>query len=131
MLEHELPLAIWHDRLGHPSDSVLLPLLKHFNLSSSNTSKSFCYPCLQGKLHKLPFSHSTSVSTFPLQLIHTDVWGPSPQISVNGFNYYVSFVDDMSKYTWLYPIKLKSDVSTVFKTFKLLVENLLSLKSKC
>lgn len=52
------------------------------------------------------------------------------QKSINGFHYHVSSVDDYSKFAWLYPIMLKSDVLFVFKTFKSLVESLFKTRIK-
>jgi transposase InsO family protein len=75
-------------------------------------------------MHKLPFGNSSIKSTFPLQYIYSDVWGPAPVDSVNGFKYYLIFVDNYTKYVWLYPLKAKSEVSTVFPRFKALVEKL-------
>jgi histone deacetylase 1/2 len=53
------------------------------------------------------------MSTYPLQLIHSDVLGPAPE-SVGRHTYYVSFIDDYSKYTWIYLLRKKSDVFHVF-----------------
>jgi transposase InsO family protein len=62
--------------------------------------------------------------------VYSDVWGPAPFISVDGFLYYVIFIDHFSKYVWLYPLKLKSDVSRIFPIFKNLVENQFNCKIK-
>jgi hypothetical protein len=64
---------------------------------------SMCGACQQGKSHQLAFPKSVSMSQAPLELIHSDVWGPTP-MSVGRKIYYVSFVDDFSKYTWIYLI---------------------------
>jgi histone deacetylase 1/2 len=61
------------------------------------------------------------VSTAPLQLIFSDVWGPAPT-SVGRHDYYVSFIDDYSKFTWIYLLKHKSDVAAAFVSFQTLVE---------
>jgi histone deacetylase 1/2 len=61
------------------------------------------------------------VSQAPLDLIFSDVWGPTPT-SIGRHTYYVSFIDDYSKYTWIYLIKKKSDVFQVFYDFQNLVE---------
>ena len=45
---------------------------------------------------------SLSASLTPLEVVRSDVWGPSPIISSNGNQYYVSFIDDFSKLTWLF-----------------------------
>lgn len=65
-----------------------------------------------------------------LSLLHSDVWGPSPGVSVSGFRYYVSFVDDFSKYTWIFPLVSNSDVSSVIRTFVPFAENMLSCTLK-
>jgi hypothetical protein len=56
--------------------------------------------------------------------------GPSPTLSVNKNRYYVSFVDDYSKFNWLFPIKAKSDVYLVFIKFLAHVERLFFCKLK-
>jgi len=58
----------------------------------------------KAKSHQLPYPQSDSVSSFPLQLVFSDVWGPAPS-SVGHYQYYVSFIDDFSKYTWIYLLK--------------------------
>jgi histone deacetylase 1/2 len=83
--------------------------------------------CQQGKIHQLPFSLSQHIITAPLELIYSDVCGPA-KTSVSGHNYYVSFVDAYSRFTWLYLIKRKSDVFNVFLQFQSHVERLLKNK---
>ncbi|PKU77029.1 Retrovirus-related Pol polyprotein from transposon TNT 1-94 [Dendrobium catenatum] len=74
------------------------------------------------KSHRLHFQRSVNNSSFPFELVHSDVWGPVQSISNYGFRYYVSFIDDYSKYTWIYPLLQKSDVFTKFLEFKKMVE---------
>jgi len=66
-------------------------------------------------------------STRPLELIYSDVWGHAPIRSLDGFVYYVIFIDHFSKYIWLYPMKFKSDVFSIFGQFKSLVEKFFNL----
>ncbi|CAH9134641.1 unnamed protein product, partial [Cuscuta epithymum] len=68
-------------------------------------------------------------STTPLYLIHSDVW-QSHVLSPNGFKYYVIFIDDFSRFTWLYPMRHKSEVVRHFQIFKTMFENLLNSKIK-
>jgi histone deacetylase 1/2 len=75
----------------------------------------------------LPYPISTSVSTVPLEQIFSDVWGPAIT-SVNKHLYYVSFIDDFSKFTWIYLIKKHSDVYQAFLNFQKLVERKFSRK---
>jgi histone deacetylase 1/2 len=66
----------------------------------------------------------------PLELIHSDVWGPAPP-SVGGFRYYISFIDDFTKFTWIYLMVDRTDVQRIFVQFKNHVERLLDTKIKC
>jgi hypothetical protein len=124
---------LWHHRLGHPSDRVLVSALPSLSSCISVQNKHVqhhCKHCLIGKMHKLPFEHSKFQSTQPLELIHSDVWGPAPITSFNGYRYYILFVDDYTRFSWLYLLKNKSDVFSTFKTFKATVEKQLSKQIK-
>jgi histone deacetylase 1/2 len=81
------------------------------------------------KSHQLPFPISNHVSTAPLELIYTDVWGPAIP-SVGGFKYYVSFIDDFTKFTWTYFLHAKSEVEHTFLRFQKHAELLLNTKIK-
>lgn len=50
-------------------------------------------------------------------LIHTGMWGPSPVIAFSGHRYYVTFIDDHTRCTWVYLLKRKFDVSTLLTQF--------------
>jgi histone deacetylase 1/2 len=78
-------------------------------------------------VHQLPFNNSAHVTLSPLELIHSDVWGPAVTSS-GGFKYYVSFVDDFSRFTWIYFLKHKSDVERSFYSFQKHVEHLFNSK---
>jgi histone deacetylase 1/2 len=80
-----------------------------------------CDACQKAKSHRLPYPISTSVSSHPLELIFSDIWGPAPE-SAGRHKYYVSFVDDYSKFTWVYLLKHKSQVFEKFREFQNLVE---------
>ena len=98
----------WHHRLDHPHFRVLQNILNKFGLPITHKMKYYhCDVCRSSKSHKLPFSISVHKSTKPLELIHSDVWGPAPILSHFGFSYYVVFVHDFSKYTWLIPLQKK------------------------
>jgi hypothetical protein len=62
------------------------------------------------------------VSTSPLDLVFSDVWGPAPT-SIGRFNYYVSFIDDYPKFTWIYLLGHKSEVFQCFRDFQNSVEH--------
>ena len=82
------------------------------------------------RVRSYPFSVSTSISSQPLALIQCDLWGSSPELSISGYSYYISFIDDCTKYVWLYPLTTKSEAFVTFLKFKTYVENMLSFKIK-
>ena len=114
---------IWHSRLGHASFPVVERVIRNNLLprSTSHHVESVCDSCQKAKSHRFPYSSSENKSCAPLDLIHSDVWGPAP-ISVGNYTYYVSFIDDYSRYTWIYLLKHKSEVFHVFKNFQSHVE---------
>jgi histone deacetylase 1/2 len=114
--------STWHRRLGHPSSFVVQQILRKNNISHSPEINPYvCDPCQLAKSHQLPYPISTSVSTVPLEQVFSDVWGPAP-MSVGKYSYYVSFIDDFSKFTWIYLLKKRSEVYQVFLNFQALVE---------
>lgn len=64
----------------------------------------------------------TILSPGPLHLIHSDKWGPSPELSHGGFRYYLIFVKDFSRFTWIYPLVQKYEAIDYFRIFRLAVE---------
>jgi histone deacetylase 1/2 len=80
-----------------------------------------CDSCQLAKSHQLPYPISSSVSTAPLEQVFSDVWGPAP-LSVGNHSYYVSFIDDFSKFTWIYLLKKRSDMYQAFLNFQQYVE---------
>lgn len=121
--------ARWHSRLGHPSTPIVSRVVSKNKLpcQSKSPSELICDACQKAKIHQLPYSKSVSVSSRPLELIFSDVWGPAPSF-VGGNKFYVSFIDDFSKFTWIYSLKHKSDVFQKFHEFQALVERLLGYK---
>ena len=51
------------------------------------------------------------------EIVHTDVWGPSRSASILGFRYFVTFVDDYSQCTWLFLMKTRAELFSVFQKF--------------
>lgn len=67
------------------------------------------------------------MSSHPLELVFSDVWGPAPDF-VGNKKYYVSFIDDYSKFTSVYFLKHKSEVFQKFHEYQALVERLTGQK---
>lgn len=117
------PVGVWHSKFGHPSSSAVHQILRDHTLPVIDPmqNKEFCEPCQHGKSKQFPFASSTIDSTTPLQLIHTNVWC-SLVMSFSHLRYYVIFIDNYSRFSWLYPLHNKSDVFVSIVKFKELVE---------
>jgi len=120
---------LWHLRLGHTSNRILKHLSIKYNDITFDCSQP-CDTCHFAKQKKLSFPHSTSRNSKFFELIHVDIWGPVATSSVDGFKYFLTVVDDFTRFTWIHLLKFKYDVKTVLPSFILLIENQFSLKLK-
>ncbi|KAJ9556147.1 hypothetical protein OSB04_010761 [Centaurea solstitialis] len=122
----------WHSRLGHVNFDTLFYLHKLGLLSFTALlpKPGVCLSCQMAKNHKLPFELNHKRAAHPLELIHCDVWGPSPVESHDNFRYYIVFVDDHSRFSWLYPLSRKSDVYKAIEVFVAFVQTQFSCKIK-
>lgn len=129
----ELTQMVWHRRLGHLNHRSM-NLMKNGIVSGmkfQNTTFDPCTVCLQGKQTKLPFpKKSMTRSNEILGLVHTDVCGPIQEASINGSLYFITFIDDYSRKTFIYFMKTKSEAFHKFKIFKAYAENQTSRKIK-
>ena len=123
---------LWHSRLGHVSASRLRFLVSTGDLGNLNSQDiSDCSGCKLAKFSALPFHKSVSSSLAPFDLVHSDVWGPAPVSTKGGSRYYVSFVDDFTRYTWVYLMKRRSDFLSIYRDFRALVKTQHSAVIKC
>ena len=91
----------------------------------------FCSACQMAKSHKLLFVPSDSRAMQPFDLVYSDLWGPSPITSVTGSKYFFLFIDDHTRFTWLYLLQNKSETYSYFLKFKNLIETQFHSSIKC
>ena len=118
---------LWHRRFGHIGEDKLKglankELVECFDYDSSK-SIGFCECCIGGKQHRTPFVSSSTEATELLELIHSDVCGKISEKSIGGAQYFLTFTDHKSRYTWTYFLKSKDEVFNRFIEWKALVEN--------
>jgi len=114
--------AQWHHRLGHLCGSRLSTLVKSGCLGPTSVESGLhCKGCHLGKQIQLPYFTSDSHSVRPFDLVHSDVWGPAPFASKGGHKYYVIFIDDHSRYTWIYFMKHHSQLCSIYQSFARMV----------
>lgn len=122
---------LWHRRYGHLSQKNLLNLVQKNMVNGFQkpqkvpaTGKEcdtviLCESCIEGKQARKPFKvdHVGKRSSRVLELIHTDVCGPITPVSRTGKKYFVSFIDDWSRFVKVYPITSKSEVLDCFEEY--------------
>jgi hypothetical protein len=104
--------------MKHISNKILVDRLPDIHLS-----KGVCEGCVlvnypQEKFDKGNYQRASA----PLDLIHSDLMGPFPHRLINKERVVLIFVDDFSRFTWMYFMRKKSKVFQHLKDFKSLVE---------
>ena len=119
--------------------NLSLPLLKKLCPQFSSLLSLDCESCQFAKHHRLSYSLRVSKrASAPSKLVHSDVWGPCPVVSPTRFRYFVTFVDDYSRTTWLYLMKNRSELfshlcafcAEIHTQFHVYVQNLRSDNAK-
>jgi hypothetical protein len=117
---------IWHERFGHLNFRYMQQLSKKIlvdGLPDIHFSKGVCEGCVLGKHPQEKFDKGKSQrASAPLDLIHSDLMGPFPHPSIRKARFVLIFVDDFSRFTWIYFLRKKSEVFQHLKDFKALVE---------
>ncbi|CAI5517471.1 unnamed protein product, partial [Closterium sp. Naga37s-1] len=119
LLSHET--LLWHHRLGHPSLLRLRGMASRLLVSGLPRSLPplpqgpgpTCVPCVEGRQRAAPHSSQFPSTEAPLQTLHMDVWGPARVRGQGHERYFLLVVDDYSRYTTVFPLRSKGDVTEV------------------
>lgn len=129
-LVHISPIELWHRRYGHLHYKVIptLSQLVHGIPNMKLDHKGMCKGCSLRNHTRKPFQNCEIRSKEILDLVHSDVCGPMSDNSLGGHLYYLTFIDDHFRKTWLYLLKTKDEVFDKFKEFRSKVETLTERK---
>lgn len=113
---------LWHDRLDHAHGRSIQGLVRRnavlgLHNVAGRDSIPTCTGCLHGKQHKVLFHRNKHRSRLKGEVIHSDVCGALHPVSLGGSMYYVSFIDEPTRYTTVLSIPQKSDVSATFRKY--------------
>ena len=121
---------LWHKRLAHISRERMMLLVKDNILPSLDfTDFGTCVDCIKGKQTKHTKRGATR-STALLEIIHTDICGPFDVPSFTGEKYFITFIDDYSRYCYLYMLHEKSQSVNAVELYIKEVERQLGKKVK-
>jgi len=93
-------------------------LVTEMVINSDEQPDVICEPCLAGKMHSNPFPLSLNRALQPLELIHSDLHGPLPVQTHEGFRYWITFIDDCTSFRAAILLCKKSEAIDTFQTFK-------------
>ncbi|CAI7760973.1 unnamed protein product [Closterium sp. NIES-54] len=119
LLSHQT--LLWHHRLGHPSlprlrgmaSRVLVSGLPRYLPPLPPGPAPTCVPCVEVRQRAAPHSSEFPPTEAPLQTLHMDVWGPARVRGQGHERYFLLVVDDYSRYTTVFPLRSKGDVTEV------------------
>lgn len=100
-----------------------------YSLNDTKLSSCDIYP--QARKHRLPSTHSSREPSHAFDLIHVDVWRPYNASTHNGFRYFLTIVDDFSRFTWTRLLSTKGNAFTVLQNFISMAETQFGTKIKC
>ena len=122
---------LWHCRLGHISERCMTKLHKEGSLESFDyESYDTCESCLFSKMMKLPFKEKGEHANGPIDLTHSNVYGPISTHAKGGFTCFITFIDDHSRYGYLYLKEYKSKSFEKFMEFRNEIEKQLGRSIK-
>lgn len=120
---NQIGFQIWHRRLGHPSMPVIKSLesVLPMNFTGSSTTVP-CHICHLAKQKRIPFVSSSVKSLHAFDLIHCDIWGPYHVPTYNNQRFFLTLVDDCTRFTWTFLFQHKSDAQAVVSRFYVMIE---------
>jgi hypothetical protein len=126
---------LWHRRMGHIHFDNLVKVNKREAVREmpqiTKPTNTLCKHCQQGKQTKTRFKSKEYSMTRPLEIVHTDLVGPTKTKGLKGEKYFMLLVDDYTRMTAVFFLKNKSEAFENFKIYKEMVENEMDSKIKC
>ena len=119
MVEHSI--SLWHKRLVHNNYKSIEYMSKHGLISCKNDVNDKCDVCIQAKMTRKPFPSIERTSKI-LELVHFDICELNGVLT-RGNRYFIIFIDDHSRFTYVYLMKTKDQAFDMFKCYRSEVEN--------
>ena len=104
-----------------------LNLIPKFNL----VKDSKCQVCVQSKQPRKPHKAAEARNLALLELVHSDLCEMNDELTKGCRRYFMTFIDDYTRFCYVYLLKTKDEALYYFKVYKAEVENQLEKKIKC
>ena len=122
---------IWHSRLCHVNVGCMsrlasLNLIPKFDV----VKNSKCHVCVEAKQPRKPHKAAAARELAPLELIHSDICEMNRILTEGGKKYFMTLIDDCTRFCYVYLLKTKDEALHYFKIYKAEVENQLEKKIK-
>ncbi|GJW82907.1 zinc finger, CCHC-type containing protein [Tanacetum coccineum] len=112
---------LWHARLGHIYYKRMQDMSKDGFISAFDMDTEKCKTCMLNKITKKPFQNIKR-ETGVLELIHSDLCDLHATPSLGNKEYFVTFIDDASRFCYVYLLHITDEALDIFKVFKTEVE---------
>jgi hypothetical protein len=126
---------LWNRRMGHIHFDNLVKVNKREEireiLQITKPTNTLCKHCQQAKKTKTGFKSKEYSMTRPLEILHTDLVGPTTTKGLKGVKYFILLVDDYTRMTIVFFLRNKSEAFENFKVYKEMVEDEMDSKIKC
>jgi hypothetical protein len=123
--------------LGTKGYVVVVVVVVVAHLASMNLIPKFdlvkgskCHVCVQSKQPRKPHKAAAARDLAPLELIHSNLFEMNDELTKGGKRYFMMFIDDCSRFFYVYLLKSKDEALHYFKIYKAEVENQLEKKIK-
>jgi hypothetical protein len=122
---------IWHSRLCHINFGCMTRLANmSLILKFANVKGSKCRVCVQAKQPRKSHKTAEARDLAPLELIHLDLCEMNGELTKGGNKYFMTLIDDPTRYCYVYLLKSKDEALNFFKIYKAEAENHLDRKIK-
>jgi len=115
----------WHRRLshlGHTNIKRLSKIVDDIDLKDLSWRHDICEPCIKAKQTRRPYNAPIERATWPLGLIHSDVVEPITPTAYDSSRWFVTLTDDFTRFTWMFPMKIKGETAKHIKDFVTLMK---------
>ncbi|KIY68249.1 hypothetical protein CYLTODRAFT_443449 [Cylindrobasidium torrendii FP15055 ss-10] len=124
----DMDINLWHRRCGHINTEQVRKMIQNglvdgVKLTSASKPDPVCEPCIAGKQHRhnVPRNPHTPSERL-LSIVHSDLKGPIPTATQEGYRYWITFIDDSSRIWALHFLRRKSEAFAAFKEFQAYAE---------